>query len=131
MNFTRPRVILHETKANIEGNTLFGVNWNAYDNSEIHVYFGDHVSEMIKIGGFRVPPAYISEPFSPREIIKLVDHWKKRHILNVIYPNDHASSVFENKLNAEENCQRDDLFWGWSRLWKQKWFNYKNFKETI
>ena len=40
MNFTRLRVFLHEAKANIEGNTLFGVNWNAYDNSEIHIYLG-------------------------------------------------------------------------------------------
>ena len=45
VNFTRLRVFLHETKANIEGNTLFGVNWNVYDNSEIHIYSRDHVSE--------------------------------------------------------------------------------------
>ena len=45
MNFTRHRVFLHEAKPKVEGNTLFGVNWNAYDNSEIHIYLGEHVSE--------------------------------------------------------------------------------------
>ena len=59
-------------------------------------------AETIKIGGFRVPPTYISEVFSLREQFKLVDHWKRRHIFNVIYPNKPAASVFENKLNAEE-----------------------------
>ena len=33
-----------------EGNTLFGVNWNAYDNLDIHVYLGDHVSETHFVG---------------------------------------------------------------------------------
>ena len=37
-NFTRLRVFLHEAKANIEGNTHFGVNWDAYDNSEIPIW---------------------------------------------------------------------------------------------
>ena len=46
VNFTRLRVFLHEAKANIEENTLFGVNWNAYDNSEIHIFLGDHVSHF-------------------------------------------------------------------------------------
>ena len=60
-------------------------------------------AETIRIGGFGVPPTYISEAFSLREKFKLVDHWKK-HIFNVTYPNEPAESVFENK--------RDDLFWG-------------------
>ena len=45
VNFTRLRVFLHEAKANLEGNIRFGVNWNVYDNVEIHIYLGDHVSE--------------------------------------------------------------------------------------
>ena len=32
----------------------------------------------------------------------MVDHWKRRHIFNVIYPNEPAASVFEKKLNGEE-----------------------------
>ena len=59
-------------------------------------------AETIKIGGFGVPPTYISEAFSLREEFKLVDHLKRRHIFNVIYPNEPAASVFEKKLNAEE-----------------------------
>ena len=50
LNFTRLRVFLHDAKATVEGNTLFGVNWNAYDNSDIHVYLGDHVSETHFVG---------------------------------------------------------------------------------
>ena len=59
-------------------------------------------AENIKIGGFGVPPTYISEAFSLRVKFKLVDHWKRQHIFNVIYPNEPAASVFEKKLNAEE-----------------------------
>ena len=59
-------------------------------------------AETIKIGGFGIPPTYISEAFSLREEFKLIDHWKRRHIFNVIYPNEPAASVFEKKLNAEE-----------------------------
>ena len=59
-------------------------------------------AETIKIGGFGVPPTYISEAFSLREQFKSVDHWKRRHIFNVIYPNKPAASVFEKKRNAEE-----------------------------
>ena len=59
-------------------------------------------AETIKIGGIGVPPTYISEAFSLREEFKLVDHWKRRHIFNVIYRNEPAASVFEKKLNAEE-----------------------------
>ena len=59
-------------------------------------------AETIKIGGFRVPPTYISEAFSLREEFKLVDHWKRRHIFNDIDPNEPAASIFEKKLNAEE-----------------------------
>ena len=69
-------------------------------------------AETIKIGGLGVPSIFISEAFFLREKFKLVDHWKRRHIFNVIYPNGQSASVFENKLNAEKNCQRDDLFWG-------------------
>ena len=59
-------------------------------------------AETIKIGGFGVPLTYITEAFSLREEFKLVDHWKRRHIFHVVYPNSPAASVFEKKLNAEE-----------------------------
>ena len=68
-------------------------------------------AETIKIGGFRVPPTYISEAFSLREKFKLVDHWKRRHIFNVIFPNEPAASVFENKLNAEE-IVKETIYFG-------------------
>ena len=68
-------------------------------------------AETIKICGFVVPPTYISEAFSLREEFKLVDHWKRRHIFNVIYPNEPAASVFEKKLNAEE-IVKETIFWG-------------------
>ena len=69
-------------------------------------------AETIKIGGFGVPLLIFQRHFLWERSLKLVYHWKRRHIFNVVYPNDHAASDFENKLNAEENCQRDYLFWG-------------------
>ena len=59
-------------------------------------------AETIKTGGFGVTPTYITEAFSLREEFKSVDHWKRRHIFHVVYPNEPAASVFEKKLNAEE-----------------------------
>ena len=88
-------------------------------------------AETIKIGGFGGPPTYITEAFSLREEFKLVDHWKRRRIFNVVYPNEHAASVFEKKLNAEE-IVKETISSGKEVDSRNKNGKIKkNFKETI
>ena len=45
-------------------------------------------------GGFGSPPAHILEAFSLRERFHNVEHWKRRHVFNVIFPNEPPASVF-------------------------------------
>ena len=52
-------------------------------------------------GGFGQPPAHILESFSLREKFHKVEHWKRRHVFNVIFPNEPPTSVFNSKDDAE------------------------------
>ena len=51
VDFNRLRVFLFDANAaTAGGDTLFGVTWNVYNNSEIHIYLRDHVSETQLFG---------------------------------------------------------------------------------
>ena len=52
-------------------------------------------------GGFGIPPAHILEALSLREKIHNVKHWKRRHVFNVIFPNEPPASVFNSEDDAE------------------------------
>ena len=68
-------------------------------------------AETIKIGGFGVPPTYISEAFSLREKFKLVDHWRRRHFSMLPIQMNLQRQFFENKLNAEE-IDKETIYFG-------------------
>ena len=53
-------------------------------------------------GGFGSPPAHISEAFSLREKIHNVEHWKRRHVFNVTFPNEPTASVFNSEDDADK-----------------------------
>ena len=51
--------------------------------------------------GFGSPPAHILEAFSLREKFRSVEHWKRRHVFNVIFPNEPLASVFNSEDDTE------------------------------
>ena len=52
-------------------------------------------------GGFGSPLAHTLEAFSLREKFHNVEHWKRRHVFNVIFPNEPPASVFNSEDDAE------------------------------
>ena len=52
-------------------------------------------------GGFSIPPAHILEALSLRERFHNVEHWKRRHVFNVIFPSEPPASVFNSEDDAE------------------------------
>ena len=54
-----------------------------------------------RTGGFGSTPAHILESFSLREKFHNVEHWKKRHVFNVIFPNEPPASVFNSEDDAD------------------------------
>ena len=54
-----------------------------------------------RVGGFGSPPAHILEAFSFREKLHNVEHWKRRHVFNVIFPNEPPASIFNSEDDAE------------------------------
>ena len=51
--------------------------------------------------GFGIPPAHILEALSLRESFHNVEHWKRRHVFNFIFPNEPPASVFNSDYDAE------------------------------
>ena len=51
-------------------------------------------------GGFGIPPAHILEALSLRERFD-VEYWKRRHVFNVIFPNEPPASVFNSEDDGE------------------------------
>ena len=54
-----------------------------------------------RVGGFGSPPAHILEAFSFRDKFHNSEHWKRRHVFNVIFPNEPLASVFNSEDEAE------------------------------
>ena len=52
-------------------------------------------------GGFGIPSAHILEALSLREKNHNVKHWKRRHVFNVIFPNEPPASVFNSEDDAD------------------------------
>lgn len=58
-------------------------------------------NKSVRSGGFGVPPTHILEAFAEREKFRDVIHWKRRHVFNVVFPNEPPASVFDNEDEAE------------------------------
>ena len=52
-------------------------------------------------GGFGITLAHILEALSLRERFHNVDHWKRRHVFNGIFPNEPPASVLNSEDDAE------------------------------
>ena len=68
-------------------------------------------------GGFGSPSAHISEAFSLREKFHNVEHWKRRHVFNVIFPNEPPASVFNSEDEAE-TLVRETVLHGTKVNWR-------------
>ena len=67
-------------------------------------------------GGFGIPPAHILEALSLREIFHNVEHWQRRHVFNVIFPNEPLASVF-NSEDDPETLFKDTVLHGKKVNW--------------
>ena len=61
--------------------------------------------------GFGIPPAHILEALSLRERLHNVDHWKRRHVFNVIFPNEPPASVLNSEDDAETLVKETVFTW--------------------
>lgn len=67
-------------------------------------------NKAVRSGGFGVPPVHILEAFALREKFRDVVDWKRRHVFNVVFPNEPPASVFNNEVEAEELVKQTTLY---------------------
>lgn len=58
-------------------------------------------------GGFRPPPQHIIDAFNLREQSSKETHWKRRHIMGLVYPGEKKVSVFCTNINVEELVEKN------------------------
>ena len=67
-------------------------------------------NKAVRSGGYGVPPPHILEAFALREKFRDEIHWKRRHVFNVVFPNEPPASVFVNEDEAETLVKETALY---------------------